>query len=174
MPAAGFSYRARCPIRQVTNAYGIRRMPTNRYDDSDPVARMRSQRVYRQQDGWYFDSREGPQFGPFAHQREAENALAVFVAQHAHERPNDGSANVMSPGSQDGIDHMVREVSDVLRCHRDYGVRAAQTWAASRLDELERAGGDDFVSVECRRILQYVIAHSDQVFDFDAFLAGRA
>jgi len=39
----------------------------------------RSNRMYRDQDGWYFNTREGKPVGPFHDQLEASTQLEVYI-----------------------------------------------------------------------------------------------
>ena len=141
-----------------------------RGEQGDPP--YRSKRLYRANGKWFFDTREGTQFGPFLSQEEAIKVLAFFVAQNVHESGNVGGIGEEAPGSQDGIEHMVREVLEVLVCHQDYGPLAARTWIHSRLEDLEPDG--DATVAECRAVLQYAMEHAERLFDFGVFLESSA
>ena len=134
----------------------------------------RSKRLYRANGQWYFDTREGTQFGPFRSPEEARKVLAFFVAQNVHASGKKSAFGAESPGSQDGIEHMVREVLEVLVCHEDYGPLAARTWVHSRLEDLELHAGDDATTAECRDVLKYAMDHAEQLFDFGVFLESSA
>jgi hypothetical protein len=135
---------------------------------------FRGRRVYRAKGHWFFDSREGPQFGPFRDQDEAVRALAVFIAQHADESSASGVGGGTAPGAQDGIDHMVLEVSEMLHCYRDYGARAARTWALSRLEDLQDGDAADPRIRERIGVLRFALEHAEQTFDFGSFLEHHA
>jgi len=130
----------------------------------------RSKRIFRVNGHWYFDTREGIQFGPFPNQAEAREALAVFVAQDLHEVLVNRSHGSNRPGTQDGIAHMVKEVFGILRCYRDFGPRAADTWARSRLEHLALSGDSNSTNRECMGVLRYVMKNTEQTFDFGLFL----
>ena len=143
-----------------------------RGEQGDPP--YRSNRLYRANGQWFFDTREGTQFGPFRTPEEARKVLAFFIAQNVHESGNQGVAGEEPPGTQDGIAHMVREVLEVLVCHQDYGPLAARTWVHSRLEDLEPDGNDDTATAECREVLQYAMDHAEELFDVEVFLESSA
>lgn len=149
-------------------------MNCTRRDESAESAVFRVRRVYVTNDGWYFDSREGIQFGPFHCQASAVSALAVYVAQHVDECP-DCRANGYEPaGQQDGIAHMVDEVLDVLRRHREFGPLAASTWARSRIEQLKTNTARTPVTIGAIRVLEFVLNHPEETFRFETFLQNRA
>lgn len=47
-------------------------------DETPPVSR-RPSRVYQEQDGWYFTTREGKPMGPFDTEVEAKQGLKDFI-----------------------------------------------------------------------------------------------
>ena len=148
-------------------------MSTNRTgEQGDPP--YRSKRIYRANGQWFFDTREGTQFGPFRTPEEARMVLAFFVAQNVHASKPRGAAGEEPPGRQDGIEHMVQEVLEVLACFEDYGHLAARTWVGSRLEDLELKDGEDPVAAECREVLLYALEHAEQLFDFGVFLESSA
>lgn len=134
----------------------------------------RSKRLYRANGQWFFDTREGTQFGPFRTPEEARKVLAFFVAQNVHASGKHGLTGEEPPGRQDGIEHMVHEVLEVLVCHQDYGPLAARTWVHSRLEDLEPRGDDDVTAIECRDILQYAMEHAEELFEVGVFLESSA
>ena len=148
-------------------------MSLNRFGErGDP--RYRSKRLYRTNGRWYFDTREGMQFGPFSTPKEARKVLAFFVAQNAQESPAT-ELDVTDPlGAQDGIGHMVQEALDVLRCQRNYGSRAALTWAESRLEDLGLKSEKDSNTLECMDMLRYAMSLAEHSFDFVVFLENHA
>ena len=143
-----------------------------RGEQGDPP--YRSKRLYRANAQWFFDTREGTQFGPFRSEEEARKVLAFFIAQNVYESGNYSVTGAEPPGTQDGIEHMVREVLEVLVCHEDYGPLAARTWVHSRLEELGVDGDDDTAVAECREVLQYAMEHAEELFDVDVFLESSA
>ena len=69
---------------------------------------FRSKRVCQANGQWYFDTREGAQFGPFQSEDEANKALAFFVALNVYDSQVNRSGNKSDEsGAQDGISHMV-------------------------------------------------------------------
>lgn len=50
-------------------------------DHIDPKMHERSDRVYSQQNLWYFKTREGDEVGPFRYRSEAESNLDRFLSQ---------------------------------------------------------------------------------------------
>lgn len=50
-------------------------------DQFDPKTHERSDRVYSQQNLWYFKTREGEEIGPFRYRSEAESNLDRFLSQ---------------------------------------------------------------------------------------------
>lgn len=100
--------------------------------------------------------------------------LAFFVAHNAQESPSDELPDSDPPGTQDGIGHMVREALDILRCQRNYGSRAAITWAESRLEDLGLQSEKDRTTLECMDMLRYAMNLAEQSFDFMLFLERYA
>ncbi|HSG89826.1 MAG TPA: DUF6316 family protein [Pseudomonadales bacterium] len=47
-------------------------------DDTPPVQRSQT-RVYEEQDGWYFTTREGKAMGPYPSEEEAKQGLQDFI-----------------------------------------------------------------------------------------------
>lgn len=134
----------------------------------------RSKRLYRANGQWYFDTREGTQFGPFRTQEEAKNALAVFVALHVYEEAENGWRPAQNPSAQDGIDHLVQEIIEVLRCHVDFGPLAANTWIQSRLEDLELSKEQTPVTLERMDVLKYAMEYGQKLFDPSVFLENLA
>jgi len=135
---------------------------------------FRSKRLYRVNGHWYFDTREGTQFGPFSDHGEAKKALAIFVAQNVYKRAEDGWHGDESPGEQDGIAHMVNEVIDILRCHIDFGPLAANTWVKSRLEDLELNSEKNSITLERIGVLRYAMEYGEKLFDSGVFLEELA
>jgi hypothetical protein len=50
-------------------------------DISDSSAQNRTERVFSDNDLWYFKTREGDDVGPFRYRSEAENNLDRFMTQ---------------------------------------------------------------------------------------------
>ena len=135
---------------------------------------FRSKRLYGANAHWYFDAREGAQSGPFSNQYEAKKALAMFVAQHVLARTENGLSHDDRPGAQDGIEHMVQEVIDILRCHADFGPLAANTWVLSRLEALELNSEHNPATSERMDVLNYAMKQGEKLFDCGLFLEKLA
>ena len=57
-------------------------MPDNRQkDNSHAPVPDRSERIYSEQDLWYFRTREGDEVGPFRYRSEAQSNLENFMEQ---------------------------------------------------------------------------------------------
>jgi len=57
-------------------------MPDNRRKDSSQTpAPDRSERIFSEQDLWYFKIREGDEVGPFRYRSEAQSNLERFMEQ---------------------------------------------------------------------------------------------
>ena len=52
-----------------------------RQDGSEDPAPARSERIYSEQDLWYFRVREGDEVGPFRYRSEAQSNLERFMEQ---------------------------------------------------------------------------------------------
>ncbi len=126
---------------------------------------FRSKRLYGANAHWYFDAREGMQSGPFSNQEEARRALALFVAQIVFDGTENGLSHDDRPGAQDGIEYLVQEVIDILRCHTDFGPLAANTWVLSRLEDLELNGENNPTTFERMGVLTYAMKHGEKLFD---------
>ena len=50
-------------------------------DNSNAPAPDRSERIYSEQDLWYFRTREGDKVGPFRYRSEAQSNLENFMEQ---------------------------------------------------------------------------------------------
>lgn len=149
-------------------------MAASRPDDDPESQYFRGTRAYAANGIWWFDTREGIQFGPFICKTSATCALAVYLAQHVHESGSLIVATSGPPGAQDGVTHMVEEILDVLTQHRDFGIKAATNWAASRLEELRDDGRLTVDTVGRIRVLEFSLQHPEQTFDFEYFLKSRA
>ena len=130
----------------------------------------RTKRLYRANGYWYFESREGTQFGPFENLQEAKKALAFFIAQNVYNRAEEELTGEEHPGQQDEIEHLVQEVLDILRHHKDFGPLAADSWIRSRLKDLERNNVKGPLSHERADVLRYALDHADQLFDSELFM----
>jgi len=149
-------------------------MSSRRHGEPGHSPPYRSKRIYRANGYWYFDTREGTQFGPFENTEEAKKALAFFVAQNIYKRAEGGLNGEERPGVQDGIEHMVQEILDTLRCYKDFGALAADSWVRCRLEDLELNGKDNANDIECAGVLKYAIVHAEQLFDTEVFLEEAA
>ena len=150
------------------------RMGSRRHGEHGDPPPFRNSRLYRANGHWFFDTREGTQFGPFALLDDARVALAVFVAQNVYERPGKRLRRDDCPGAADALVHMVEEVVDVLRCHVDFGALAAENWARSRLEDLEQDNSGGREGLERVRVLAFVRECGENIFDPDIFLQRRA
>jgi hypothetical protein len=147
-------------------------MIINRFGE-DPESRWyRSSRLYQANGLWWFDTREGVPFGPFVRKTAAICSLAVYVAQHVHEACAIRTTEL--PGSQDKISHLVAEVVEVLKQQHDFGETAAINWARSRLFKFRNDGNATAATLGCIRVLEFVIRHPKQTFDFEHLLKCRA
>lgn len=87
---------------------------------------FRNKRIYHANGQWYFDTREGKQFGPFQSEDAANKALAFFVALNVYDSQVNRSVNISDEsGAQDGINHMVQEALGFLRFREENGQIAA-------------------------------------------------
>jgi hypothetical protein len=111
-------------------------MDSNRIGEQSHTA-FRSRRLYSVNGQWYFDTREGKQFGPYQDQNETEKALAIFVAQSVLDLNTSEPTNKMlHPGEQDGIEYMVEELLEFFHFRKIHGQTAALGWANHRLKKL--------------------------------------
>ncbi|MCB1926216.1 MAG: hypothetical protein KDJ27_21215 [Gammaproteobacteria bacterium] len=149
-------------------------MTTSRFGEAPEAQFYRSARVYVSNSVWWFDTREGVQFGPFICKIAASCALAVYVAQHVHENATTRMLSTQIAGSQDRIAHMIEEVVEVIRQHQDFGQLAATNWAKWRLEELRRKATATSETVGRIRVLEFTLRHPEQTFSFDQFLRFRA
>jgi len=149
-------------------------MAAARLGETPTLQFYRGARIYTANSLWWFGTREGVQFGPFICKIAAICALAVYVAQHAHEIGYTRGRALEPPGSQDGIAHMVEEILEVLRQNRDFGAMAAANWAESRLEELRNCRSLTSETVKRIRVLEFSLRHPEQTFNFEYFLQCRA
>ena len=149
-------------------------MATHRQGEDQAPQFYRSTRIYAANSLWWFDTREGVQFGPFICEIAAICSLAVYVAQHVHEAAVPVKKINEPPGSQDQISHIIEEVLDLLTQHRDFGEVAAKNWAEWRLEDLRSAGILTSDVVGRIRILEFSLRHPEQTFNFEYFLKCRA
>lgn len=151
-------------------------MTTARLGKAQEPKLYRSARIYTANSLWWFDTREGVQFGPFICRMAATCALAVYVAQHVHETAGRSVKRQTPepPGAQDRIGHMIEEILEVLRQRRDFGEVSATNWAKSRLEELRRTSRLTAETVGRIRVLEFSLRHPKQTFNFEYFLKCRA
>ena len=134
----------------------------------------RSKRLHRVNTLWYFDTREGTQYGPFQTLGDARNALAVFLAQNVFEWTDEQLKADGYPGEQDGIENLVEEVIEVLRCERDFGALAAHNWMKSRLEDLESYGAGDSSTEELIALLKHTKDYGPELYDVSMFARDSA
>ena len=149
-------------------------MVISRFGVSPDSSFFRSNRIYAADSQWWFDTREGVQFGPFLCRNTALCALAVFVAQHVHEGKITKKRASELPGSQDRVAHMIEEILEVLRQNRDFGEKASTNWIRSRLEELRGSSRLTAETVGRIQVLEFSLQYLEQTFDFDYFLKCRA
>ena len=97
----------------------------------------RSRRLCKVNGQWYFETREGMQFGPYERESEAKCALAIFIA--AKLSAQNGywlDVNGVRYGAQDGVEYMVEELLTFINDCRENGETIAITRARYRLEEL--------------------------------------
>jgi hypothetical protein len=100
---------------------------------------FRSQRFFSENGQWYFDTREGRQVGPYPELDDVKKALAVFLAQKLLIiNKSKQTEEILVPGEQDGIEHMVEEVFEFFHQYKLKGQTGAILWANSRLGDLLR------------------------------------
>ena len=145
-------------------------MSSSRHGEHGHPPPYRNKRLYLANGHWYFDTREGTQFGPFQSSSDAKKALAFFVAENIYTRAEAGLMRDERPGVQDGIEHMVEEVLDVLRCYKDFGALAADSWIRCRLEDLKQNGEENVVKLESAGVLEHALDHAEQLFDSALFL----
>lgn len=144
-----------------------------RLGDAIETRFSRSARIYAANALWWFDTREGVQFGPFLSKGSAICALAIYVAQHVHEAGALQRQPETPAGHQDNISHLIEEVLEVLGQYRDYGEAAAGNWANSRLIELRKTDTPTAETIGRIRVLKFTLRHPQQTFDFEYFLKCR-
>jgi hypothetical protein len=105
----------------------------------DQIHPFRSERIYRENDAWYFDTREGTAPGPFRDQKMAKQALAVFLAKACDALPSDQRSAVAEiVGLEDNVQYLVAELMGFFQTRRESGDNAAFAWANNRIAELRR------------------------------------
>jgi hypothetical protein len=105
----------------------------------DQIHPFRSERIYRENDSWYFDTREGTAPGPFQDQETAKQALAVFLAKACDALPADQRSSISEiVGLQDDVYYLVQELLGFFQSRRESGDVAAFAWANNRIAELRR------------------------------------
>lgn len=134
-------------------------MDSNRFGEQSHTA-FRGRRLYSINGQWYFDTREGKQFGPYRDQNETEKALAIFVAQSLLDLNTSGSINKRRhPGEQDGIEYMVEELLEFFRFRKIHGQTAALGWAIHRLKKLRENRKTISHSDERIEAIKYAMDH---------------
>lgn len=123
---------------------------------------------------WWFDTREGVQFGPFTRRIDAASALAVFIAKNSDRSAQFVTQASERPGSQDEVANMVEEIVDVLRQHGDFGEVAAKTWARSRVEELLAGDSQSPNEIQRIQVLLYFLRYPKQIIDFECLLKSRS
>jgi hypothetical protein len=131
-----------------------------RGEDSHPP--FRSQRFFLENGQWYFDTREGKQVGPYTEIEDVKKALAVFLAQKLliidkSKQPEE----ILVPGAQDGIEHMVEEIFEFLHQYKLKGQTGANLWANSRLGDLHRDAQNLTNRIERVEALNYALELQD-------------
>lgn len=88
---------------------------------------------------WYFDTREGVQFGPYEDETAARKALAVFIAINVSSvQANNSRSDGERPGVEEGIDHMVEEIVRLLTYQIELGPLGSLSWAKQRADQIRQ------------------------------------
>jgi len=153
-------------IRPIHGAYEIRikkKMASNRYGEKGRPPPFRSKRLSVAEGRWYFDTREGVQFGPYEDETEARKALALFIAVNASSLLADGShIDGERPGTEERIDHMVEEIVRLLACRDELGPLGSLSWAKQRADQIQRHSKGDPRQLECIAALEYANQNLDQ------------
>jgi len=120
-------------------------MRQNRSVEENNKIFFRSKRIYSANGYWYFDTREGKQFGPYINRSDAVIELAIFFAQIVRNlEPEESKSMDTLYGNEEGIEQMVEELFDYFNYRKKHGSSSAIAWASIRLRELE---DDSTVSV---------------------------
>lgn len=100
---------------------------------------FRSRRICSENGKWCFNTREGTPAGPYQDPDEARQALAVFLARAVQSLPIDRRKSVGDiAGVQDGVHHLVEELTGFFRVHDEVSETAALAWANNRIAELRK------------------------------------
>jgi hypothetical protein len=121
----------------------------------------RSERLFAAGHRWYFTTREGQDVGPYWDRREAELALAAFVATKI---VDGGSGDVPRMGqARDATEFeaMVAELVGFFRERRRRSATSAFIWALKRLQTLRRPGSAENNPQVRMAALEYGLAESD-------------
>ena len=133
-------------------------MRQNRSVEENDKTYFRSKRIYSANGNWYFDSREGKQFGPYINRSDAEIELAIFFAQIVRNlEPEESKSMNTSYGNQDGIEQMVEELFGYFNYRKKHGSTSAIAWANIRLRELEDDCTDSVYNNTRLEALKYVM-----------------
>lgn len=73
-------------------------------DRAPPPAERSADRVYRENDEWFFRTREGKAMGPFASENDAREGLGDFIEflTHAPEKARDSFTRSLEVPGRDG------------------------------------------------------------------------
>jgi len=110
---------------------------------------FRCNRLFTANHSWYFATREGENKGPFKHRKQAELALAVFIAR----RMSEGTSHSVSAKTGDcneELDEMVEEAQDLIQIMQKRGITRASVWMYHRVRALK--GTDHKTQHPLRRI----------------------
>jgi len=132
-------------------------MGINRFGEESHTP-FRSKRLYSVNGQWFFDTREDKQFGPYRDKSEAEKRLAIFIAQNLHDL-KEGRPGIQSPdhGTQDGIEHMLEELSQFFLFRNMKGQTATLVWANRRLKELTENPNNISKTRDRIEVIQYAM-----------------
>ena len=133
-------------------------MRQNRSVEENDKTYFRSKRIYSTNGYWYFDTREGKQFGPYINRSDVEIELAIFFAQTVRDlEPEESKSMNTSYGNQDGIEQMVEELFDYFNHRKKHGSTSTLAWASIRLRELEDDCTDSVYNDTRLEALKYVM-----------------
>jgi hypothetical protein len=136
-------------------------MDSNRYGEQGHPP-FRNRRLFSVNAQWYFDTREGKQFGPYQDKNEAEKALALFIAKSIYGLNVDRTDNHnLHHGAQDGIECLVEELLEYFQYYDNYRHAAALAWANLRIQELIENKNNISNSKERIEALKYVKDHDE-------------
>ena len=138
-------------------------MASNRYGERGRPPPFRNRRFSVAGGKWYFDTREGIQFGPYEDETEARKALAVFIAVNAiSAKADDARADKKLPGTEEGIDHMVVEILRFLDGRVELGPLGSLSWARQRADQIRQHAQGERRQLECAAALEYAVKNLNQ------------